>query len=334
MTPPALERLVRYCMAKEREDRIQSAHDVKLQLEWIAEAGSQAGVPAPVVARRRVSQRLAWVVAAVAVAAAAIAFAIGFVLRAPVPARPLRVSILPPEQHCFRSVEHGAFARRHQAGVCGNHGRSGPQLWVRSLDSTAAQPLAGTEDASFPFWSPDSRSLGFFAQGKLRIIEASGGAVQTLADAPQPRGGAWGADGTILYTPDPTSALLRIPAAGGTLHMRSARRRQHATLGSPRWPAFLPDGRHFIFFQFAARQPGRARGSIHLGALDSQQDTVLVDSDYRAQYASGHLVFVRDGNLMTQEFDEKKLKLTGNPVPIAEQIRGERPGSGGILTLE
>jgi dipeptidyl aminopeptidase/acylaminoacyl peptidase len=185
--------------------------------------------------------------------------------------------------------------------------------------------LAGTDDAVSPFWSPDSHSLGFFAQGKLKVIDASGGAVQTLADAPQPRGGAWGADGTILYTPDATSALLRIPAAGGSPTRAIGLEKASASVGSPRWPAFLPDGKHFLFFQFAPESQGGA--NIHLASLDSQQDTVLVESDYRAQYASGHLVFVHGGNLMSQAFDDKKLKLTGNPVPIAEQIRGETRGS-------
>jgi len=324
MSPPALDRVVRTCMAKDADDRWQTAHDVKLQLQWIAEAGSQAGIPAPVAARRRISQKLAWTVAAVA-AAAALAFAIGFVLRAPVPARPLRVSILPPEQHSFDPLSIALSPDGAKLAFVASAAGGAPQLWVRSLDSTAAQPLAGTDDAGFPFWSPDSRSLGFFAQGKLRIIDASGGAVQTLADAPQPRGGAWGADGTILYTPNTLSAMFRIPAAGGTPSRAIGEEKAAASIGSPRWPAFLPDGRHFIFFQYA---PGNQEGGrIHLGALDSQQDTILVESDYRAQYASGHLVFVRGGNLMTQNFDEKKLKLTGNPVPIAEQVRGETRGA-------
>ena len=324
MTPPALERLVRSCMAKEREERIQSAHDVKLQLEWIAEAGSQAGIPAPVVARRRISQKLAWIVAGVA-AALAVAFAIGFVLRAPVPAKPLRVSILPPAQHDFDPLSIAISPDGTKLAFVASGIGTSAQLWVRPLDSTAAQPLAGTEDAVSPFWSPDSRSLGFFADGKLKEIDASGGAVQTLADAPQPRGGAWGTDGTILYTPDATSALLRIPAAGGTPSRAIGQEKAAAGVGSPRWPAFLPDGKHFLFFQFAPDSQGGA--NIHLAALDSQQDTVLVASEYRAQYANGHLVFVRGGNLMSQAFDEKKLKLTGNPVPNAEQIRGEARGA-------
>jgi len=330
MTPPALDRLVRYCMAKERDERIQSAHDVKLQLEWIVEGGSQAGIPAPVVARRRTSQKLAWAVAAVAVVAA-IAFAIGFVLRAPAPAHPLRVSILPPEQHSFDPLSVAISPDSSKLAFVATIAGLSPQLWVRPMDSTAAQPLAGTDDASLPFWSPDNRSLGFFAQGKLRIIDASGGAVQTLADAPQPRGGAWGPDGTILYTPNPTSPLLRIPAAGGTpsqvMGQEKAASASATAISSQRWPAFLPDGRHFIFFQFARDTQGGARGNIHLGALDSPQDTILVGADYRGQYASGHLVFVRGGNLMTQEFDDKKLKLAGNPVPIAEQIRGNDLGA-------
>ena len=325
MSPPALDRVVGTCLSKDPDERWQTAHDVRLQLEWIAEAGSKAGVPAPVVARRRVSQRLAWAVAGVA-ATAAIALGIGFVLRAPVPAHPLRVSILPPDKHSFDPVSIAlspdgtklAFVASAPGGV--------PQLWVRPLDSTSAQPLAGTDDSSLPFWSPDSRSLGFFAQGKLRIIDASGGAVQTLADAPQPRGGAWGSDGTILYTPDTLSAMFRIPAAGGTPSRALGEEKATPNVGSPRWPAFLPDGKHFIFFQFLPDSQGGG-GSIHLAMLDSPQETMLLASDYRAQYANGRLIFVQGGNLMTQSFDERTLKLTGRAMPIAEQVRGEIRGT-------
>jgi eukaryotic-like serine/threonine-protein kinase len=325
MSPPALDRVVRTCMAKDPDERWQTAHDVKLQLQWIAEAGSQAGIPAPVAARRRTSQRLAWIVAAVA-AAAAIALAVAFVLHAPVPGiHPLRVSILAPDQHTFDPLSVALSPDGTKLAFVATASGGAPQLWVRPLDSTAAQPLAGTDDAAYPFWSPDSRSLGFFAQGKLRIIDASGGAVQTLADAPQPRGGAWGPDGTILYTPESLSAMFRIPAAGGTPSRAIGEEKAAADLGSPRWPAFLPDGKHYIFFQF--KTGSQTGGNIHLGALDSQKDTILVDSDLRGQYANGHLLFVHGGNLMSQSFDETKLKLTGNPVPIAEQLHGDTRGA-------
>jgi len=119
--------------------------------------------------------------------------------------------------------------------------------------------------------------------------------------------------------------MFRIPAAGGASTPAIGDEKAAASLGSPRWPAFLPDGKHFIFFQFLSDSQGG--GGIHLGALDSRQDTILVDSDYRAQYASGHMVFVHGGNLMMQSFDEKKLKLTGKPLPVAEQVRGESRGA-------
>src|SRR5271155_3661773 len=324
MSPHALDRVVTTCMAKDPDERWQTAHDVKLQLQWIAEAGSKAGIPAPVAARRRTSQKLAWAVASLA-AAAAVAFATAFVLRTPTPVHPLRVSILPPDKHSFDPLSIALSPDGTKLAFVATATGGAPQLWVRPLDSTAAQPLAGTDDAAFPFWSPDSHNVGFFAQGKMRIIDASGGAVQTLADAPQPRGGSWGTDGTILYTPDASSAMMRIPAAGGTPSPAIGDEKTVASVGSPRWPAFMPDGKHFIFFQFAPDNQGG--GIIYLGALDSQQDTVLVKSDYRAQYASGHLVFVHGGNLMSQSFDEKKLKLTGSPVPIAEQVRGEPRGA-------
>jgi eukaryotic-like serine/threonine-protein kinase len=330
MSPPALDRVVRTCMAKDADERWQTAHDVRLQLEWIAEAGSKAGVPAPVVARRRTSRRLAWLVAAVAMAAAT-AFAIGFVLRAPVPAHPLRVSVLPPEKHLFDPNSLALSPDGTKLAFVATAAGGIPQLWVRPLDSTAAQPLAGSDDAAFPFWSPDSRSLGFFADGNLRIIDASGGAVQTLASAPTPRGGSWGRDGTILYTPNTTSAMFRIPAAGGTPSRAIGAEKAPSAIGSPRWPVFLPDGKHFFFFQFSP--DSETGGSIHLGALDSQQDTILTSSDFRAQYANGHLVFGRGGNLMTQAFNEKKLQLAGNPVPIAEQVRADAGNGAAAFSL-
>ncbi|HEY1423790.1 MAG TPA: protein kinase [Candidatus Acidoferrum sp.] len=326
MSPPALDRVVRTCMAKDPDERWQTAHDVRLQLEWLAEAGSKAGVPAPVVARRRNAQKLSWMVAGLA-AATAVALAIALILRTPVPVHPLRVSILPPEKYAFdpQSLALSPDGTKFAFVAAGASGGVS-QLWVRPLDSIAAQPLAGTDDASHPFWSPDNHSLGFFSQGKLKIIDASGGAVQTLADAPQARGGAWGPDGSILFTPDTLSGMYRIPAAGGTPAIAFGSAKNSLDVGSPRWPAFLPDGKHFIFFQFLPDSQGGG-GAIHLGALDSPQDTVLVASDYRALYANGHLVFIHDGNLMTQTFDEKKFKLTGNAMPIAEQVSGENRGS-------
>jgi len=301
---------------------MQTAHDIKLQLQWIGGAGSKAGIPAPIAARRRVSHTAAWVVAAVATVIA-IAFAIALVLRAPAPPRVVRASILPPEKHSFDPLSMAISPDGTKLAFVATANDSGAQLWVRPLDSMAAQPLAGTEDASYPFWSPDSRTLAFFADGKLKIIDASGGAVQTLADAPETRGGAWGKDGTILYTPNATSTLMRIPASGGTpaqaLGTEGAKTDAASTL-SERWPAFLPDGEHFIYFKFAPDTRKGARADIHLASLKSHQDTVLLQADFQARYGNGYMVFVRDGNLLAQRFDERTAKLSGNAVPIAEQV--------------
>ncbi len=333
MMPPALDMVIKSCLEKEPDERIQTAHDVKLQLQWIGTAGSKAGIPAPVAARRRISHSVAWAVAAVA-AAIAIAFAIGFFLRAPAPARVLRTSILPPEQSVFDPLSMALSPDGTKVAFVAGAAGSPNQIWVRSLDSTAAQPLAGTDQASSPFWSPDSRTLGFFSEGKLRTIDASGGAIQTLADAPSPRGGTWGKSGTIVFAPTPTSPMLRIPATGGTPSPLKPGSTQPA-MGmsgalSERWPAFLPDGQHYIFFKFASDTRKGARGDIHLASLGSAQDTVLFGADYQAQYANGFIVFVRDNNLLAQRFDEKSLKVIGNPVPIAEQIVVDDVGAAGF----
>ncbi|MGH7490586.1 MAG: protein kinase domain-containing protein, partial [bacterium] len=177
MSPPALDRVVKGCLAKDPDERWQTAHDVKLQLEWIAEGGSQAGIPAPVSARRRLSQNVAWGVAAVGLLAA-IGFAVAWMSRAPSPRRPVRVSILAPENNAFKPFDLAISPDGSKLAFVATDEAGKSQLWVRPLESLSAQPLAGTAGASLPFWSADSRSLGFFADGKMKRVEASGGALQ------------------------------------------------------------------------------------------------------------------------------------------------------------
>src|SRR5207249_3186281 len=165
------------------------------------------------------------------------------------------------------------------------------------------------------------------SQAKLKTIDAGGGAVQTLADATDPRGGAWGADGTLLYAPNPGTAMLRIPAAGGSATPAIPQVKANLGLISERWPSFLPDGKHFIFFEFSGGEQGGRRGNIWLGALDSSQPVKLVGADAGGQYAGGHLLFIAGGNLMSQRFDEKKLKVVGDAVPVAEQVYGDARGA-------
>src|SRR5467141_5217193 len=218
LTPPALDRAIRCCLAKDPEDRWQTARDLLLELKWIAEAGSQAGVPVPVVSHRKMRERLAWAAAAL-FALIAIAFAIGFVLHTPKPSQPMRLSaeigadaspvigfgpgaILSPDGSRLAFVAAGPDQKR--------------RIYVRSLDQLQATVLSGTENSRNHFFSPDGQWLGFFADGKLKKISVQGGAPASLCDAPDDRGGSWGEDGAIVFTPSFGAPLSKVSSAGGT----------------------------------------------------------------------------------------------------------------------
>jgi eukaryotic-like serine/threonine-protein kinase len=323
MTPPALERLVRSCLEKEPADRWQTIHDVALQLRFIAEAGSQAGVAAPVATRRRAGQRL-WQGAALALLATTAALGV-LLWRSSQPVAPRVISALiaAPEKAAFQFVGTGfgvpaaspdgsrvAFAARRQDGLT--------MLYVRPLASAKALPLPGTEGATCPFWSPDSRMLGFFSNGKLRKVDAAGGPPLTLADAPVGRGGAWSTEGVILFTPDQSGPVYRVPAAGGPTTQATT---LDAASGESthRWPFFLPDGKHFLFFARIVQRD--EKNGIRVGSLDGKESPLLVHTDANAVYAAGHLLFGRDTTLMAQALDLDSLSLQGDPFPIADGVQ-------------
>jgi eukaryotic-like serine/threonine-protein kinase len=318
MSPPALDRVVLGCLAKDPDERWQTAHDVKLQLQWIAEGGSQAGIPAPVSARRRMSQNVAWTVAAICLLAA-IGLGLAWILRSPTPRRLVRMSILAPADNSFKPFD---IALSPDAGklafvASDTHGRS--ELWVRALDSASAQPLAGTDGALQPFWSPDSQTIGFFADGKMKRIESSGGGLQVLADAPLARGGTWNRDGVILFAPSAADGLYRVPASGGTVEQVTALDTKNSE-DSHRWPYFLADGQHFIYI-VRNGSAGTSAARVYGGSLGSKEKIAVVDSGGRPAYAKpGYLLFVRGSNLMAQRFNQSNLKLSGEPTPIAEQL--------------
>ncbi|HUK86680.1 MAG TPA: protein kinase, partial [Terriglobales bacterium] len=317
MSPPTLDRLVKVCLAKDPEERWQTAHDVKLQLKWIAEGGSEAGVPAPLAARRRHAQTLAWAVAAVCLLAA-LALGAAWLLRAPKPELPLQASLLPPKDSSFAAFNFAVSPDgRKLVFVARGASGGGNTLWVRPLDSIAAQPLAGTEDAQFPFWSPDSKSIGFFANHKLRRIDAAGGPVLALADAETPRGGSWSPDGTIVFAPASVGGLWQIPAAGGAPTQLT----QPANPGaerSHRWPSFLPDGRHLLYYNSSPSGPlGRpapaevdAGSGIYVLDIKTGHQSLVVRAISQGQYASGYVFYLDQGNLMAQPFELSSLKAT------------------------
>jgi Tol biopolymer transport system component len=329
MTPPALDRVVKKCLAKEPEKRWQAASDVCDELKWIAEGGSQAGTPAPVVATRKSplsDARLAWIVTAVFFLAM-LAFGYFVYFRpAPQQAHAVRFTLFPPEKWSLAgtgAVTTGATAPvkispdGQQIAFVAVSAEGKTLLWDRSLDTLVAQPLSGTEGASAPFWSPDSRSLGFFAGGKLKKIDVSGGPPITLCDAPDNRGGTWNRDGVIVFAPTNTAALQKVSASGGM--PTPATMLAQGELGHIR-PSFLPDGRHFLYSTIAPR-PGLG-GPIYVGSLDSSDRKALLNANSaNALYSQGYLLFLRESTLVAQPFDSRRLVLTGDAFPVAERIR-------------
>jgi Tol biopolymer transport system component len=238
--------------------------------------------------------------------------------------RVVRSSLLPPDGARFEP-SFGAMALSPDGtrlAFVASGKDDGRMLWVRSLSTLTAQPLAGTEGARHPFWSPDGRFVGFFSDGKLRKIDASGGPPQALCDASDGRGGAWNAEGTILFTPSTTDVIYKVAASGGTPVAVTAFDESRAER-SHRLPQFLPDGRHFIFLVRAAEGTPDTDGgfAIFAASLDSSEKKPIVATPASARYSSsGHLLFLRDRTLVAQPFDPGTLELSGDAVPVAENM--------------
>jgi eukaryotic-like serine/threonine-protein kinase len=310
-TPSAIGRLLRRCLEKDRTRRLADISDARFEIDE-AQAGASDGSG---VSRGARWERLAWAAALALVSLVAIALMLAG--RATPAAPEMRVEITTPPTSDAVSLALSPDGQTI-AFVATASGR--PHLWVRSLGSGAMRPLAGTEGASQPFWSPNSRSLGFFADGSLKRIDLDGGTVRVLADARLPRGGTWSGE-TILFAPR-TGSIFRIAAAGGEpaeVTRLEASQSQHG------FPSFLPDGRHFIYYVFGSPE---ARGT-YLATLGAAGGRRLLDVDSVAVFAPPrHLLFVRGDTLFAQVFDASRRELAGTPYPIAEEIaRGPVAGS-------
>jgi len=319
MTPPAFDRVVKTCFAKDPDDRWQTAHDVMLELKWVAEGGSAAGLPAPVVAKRRNRERLWMAATAVLLVAVALLTARGLQSSA-APTRAVRLSIAQPADATYESFHSMAVSPDGQriafVGVTADDKRS---LWVRNLENVQPRALAGTEGAEGPFWSPDSHFLGFFADGKLKKIDASGGPPQVLAKAPLGSGGTWNRDGVIVFEPNVLDPLYRVSSSGGTpvaVTRLGPRDEGH------RWPSFLPDDHHFVFLADARRTEDHR---LKVGSLDSLESSDLGGAVSNVAFAlPGYLLFVRAGSLLAQPIDVKHLRLAGDPIVIGNGIAEDR----------
>ena len=323
---PALERVVRHCLEKRPGERFQSGHDLAFALEALTEPSGSASTPhaalAPAIRRERL---LIVVIAALVLAALALGI---LVLRRPKEQRtqPVRFLI---SQVSTKPAPEGGVISLAESGVISPDGRqlvmnvwdsAGVyELWLRSLDSLNARPLPGPQSSGpiSSFWSPDSRFIGFFSDGKLKKIEAAGGPPQTICDALIGAGGAWNRDGVILFSPENSSGLHRVSASGGnSVPVTSLDRSRNET--SHRWPAFLPDGNHFLYLAQSSEVENTA---LYVGSLDSKETKRLLNSNVSAAYAPpGYLLFVRGRTLMAQAFDINKLDFAGEAVPLVEEI--------------
>ena len=317
-TPAVLDHVVRTCLAKSPDDRFQTAHDVKLQLKWITDASTSA-MPAVARTRRLATRRVLIAIAAFScllmLAAAFLAFSLSGKLRDA--RQPISAEINAPPGADFSAAVAGPAAispdGKHLVFVAGDSKSS--KLWLRDLSTGRTEPLPGTDDPIFPFWSPDNRFVAFFSSGKLNKVSIDGGPVQIICDAVEGRGGSWSPNGTIVFTPNITEPLYRVPAGGGTP--------QKLTDAKPGWthrnPYFLPDGEHFLF---TSREPSGSAtaGSLYASSLKGGEPKLLLDRASNVQYSGGYLLYFKDGNLVAQAFDPSSLKLSGDPVPIAERV--------------
>jgi len=327
MTPRSLDRVVRTCLAKNRDDRFQTAHDVLLQLRWVRDDVSQPDTALPAVRRRVKREHIAWGVAA-ALAIAAIVLAIS-ILRRP-PAIATTTSILPPPGTTFLAT--GDYAgppvispdgtRLAFVASAANGKRS---LWLRSLASGAAREIDGSINAQFPFWSPDSWSVAFFLGSQIKSADINGGPANVVVDnVIQGRGGTWTDAGMIVYAPKTRDGLWKVPAAGGTPLQISKLAPPFTTY---RWPIALPGGKWIVYEAANHNNPSSRDASLHLLSIDGKVDRLLMPSLANAVYASGKLLYLRENTLYEQAFDATRLRLgleprlTGEPRAIAQNVR-------------
>jgi Tol biopolymer transport system component len=321
LTPPALERVVSRCLAKDPEDRWHTARDVAAELQWVGQGGSKVGLPAVVSGRRRTREHAAWAACALATVAA-VGFAVAWTKRAPEPAPVVRFPLVMPAAVQNASPPVVSPDGRSIVFAADSDGKT--MIWIRPLDALEARVLPGTEGVLRPFWSPDSRFVAFIAGGKLKKVDIAGGPPQTICDTPSPGDGSWGAGGIILFDGRATDPMRRVPASGGV--SQPVVLEAGKTEGTPGagWPEFLPDGRHFLYAQVNPTSPEMM---LTVGHIDSGIVKTLFKTTTRVQYAEpGYLLFVRDRTLVAQKFDPRSLTLEGEPIPMGEGLRSDDVG--------
>jgi serine/threonine protein kinase len=317
-TTPPLDRVIRTCLAKDPDERFQTTRDLKRSLLWAMKETTAAAAPG--------RTRLPWAVAA-ALGLIAVAFAALYFRAGTTTVPETRLDIVTPPTNSPTSFALSPDGRKI-AYVALSDGAS--RLWVRSLDSTSAQPLPGTEDAINPFWSPDSRSLGFFADGKLKRIDLGSAQLQTLAGVPgRVAQGTWSPDGMILFSFYTTTGLSRVPASGGQeVRVRKLGKGQAGQYA----PRFLPGGRQFLYMTIGTDL------AIWLGSMDGAEPhritAVASGPDSAGEYlAPGWLVRVRGNALVAQRFDAGRGQLSGDPITLAQAVGVDQYAQTGSFSV-
>jgi eukaryotic-like serine/threonine-protein kinase len=316
LTPPALDHAIRSCLAKDPEERWQTARDLQLELKWIAGTGSQSGVPVPVVSHRKLRERWAWATV-VALALATLILLEAFRARVPVSPATVRFLVFPPENSYINAAANAAVSPDgHYLAFVAADSTGKEVLWVRPLDSLTGRPLTGTEGAAYPFWSPDGRQIGFFANfSSLKKVDVSGGPPITVTSAIAGNGGTWNRNDVIVFGTGVTRLLYRVSAAGGKVDPIT-KEDETVTLARRR-VSFMPDGNHYLY-DAPANGPGRA---VYIASLDSDTGKLLVESGASPTYQQGRLLYLRGSVLVAQPFDEKRFQVIGPASTLAEQVQ-------------
>ena len=343
--PAQVVPLLKRCLEKDPKNRLRDIGDamglVEAASEGTAPSRSRLGTDGGVeTAERRRS--LVWMAAAGVFAI--VAGLLGFVhFREKAPEAPVVTAFIPPPDKTTFNIRGGlgqvSFpalspdGRRLVFGAGSAEGKS--QLWVRSLGALTAQPLAGTDNATHPFWSPDSKLVGFFAGGKLKKIDADGGTAITLCDAADGRGGTWSQSGTIVFSSD---RLYAVSAAGGKPSAMTAAipgvdfAASAVNLFTPRWPSFLPDGRHYLYL--TGSTDGQKGAVIRVGAIDSiAEGKTVADARSNAVYVQGYLLYLREDSLVAQPFDLKSLATIGEATSVVENVQSTGAGRRGVFSV-
>lgn len=325
-TPPAIRHLLERCLKKDAKQRLQSIGDARIAIDdalsGAASQDSSPFIPAAVLAP---PARRWWMVAAAAFLALAVACgAVLFWLRLPQPIA-LEAYILPPQKTNFTLMADDGSGPvvlsrdGKQIAFVAVDDKGNNRIYLRDLDNIESRPVPGTEGGEYPFWSPDGKSLGFFSGGKIHRVSVNGGTLLDICNAVRPRGGTWGADGTILFAPDATASIFRVSANPGSTPVQvTSLDAAHTT---NRWPVLMPDGKHFIYFATNHSDPRASEtNGIYFTSLDGRENHFVVPAETNATFASGRLLWVQKGTLLAQIFNPGTGRTSGEAMAVVQGV--------------